>query len=429
MTRIAAAVALALAATACSPDDTGGPSSEAPPAPSTVVDAAPSTTSPATTSTTTTTPPLPVRGVVRTPTGEPLPGAVATAAGGAAAVVGPSGLFVLERATGPITVTRPGWEPAEAEPRPGDLIEVTLEPRTVRAIRVSRFDAVDPAEYQALLDLVDGTAVNALVFDTKDETGTVLYETSVAYADEINAVRPIYDPAAYLQQAHDAGLYAITRIVTFEDEVWSRAASDTKLAGYWMDARDDVNWDYPLALAVEACELGFDEVQFDYVRFPAGQTAEVARRRSPSTEEERTDAIRAFLEQAVERLHPQGCAVSAAIFGIVMSSPDDQGIGQRPDVLSGVVDAISPMLYPSHYSPGWLGFADPNDHPGPVIADALDDGAVRVDPPTVIRPWLQAFYYTPDQILAEIAEAENRGMGWLLWNAASNYDREALPEP
>ena len=123
-----------------------------------------------------------------------------------------------------------------------------------------------------------------------------------------------------------------------------------------------------------------------------------------------------------------GCAVSADIFGIVLSSPDDQGIGQRPEDLTGIVDAVSPMLYPSHYSDGWLGFDEPNDHPGPVVADALDDGLPRFGEITIMRPWLQAFYYTANQVLAQIDEAESRGLGWILWNATGKYNLEWLPQ-
>ena len=103
-------------------------------------------------------------------------------------------------------------------------------------------------------------------------------------------------------------------------------------------------------------------------------------------------------------------------------------LGQTPETASAVVDAISPMLYPSHYSPGWLGFDDPNEHPGPVVADALDDGAGRVAPGGLVRPWLQGFFYDRQQVRAQIAEAEARGVGWMLWNIDGDYRRGWLPE-
>ena len=237
----------------------------------------------------------------------------------------------------------------------------------------------------------------------------------------------MYDPVRRIAQAKEAGLYTITRVVSFEDGGWANAQPDFKLAGSWVNPYNPDVWEYPLGLAVEACEIGFDEIQFDYVRFPAGKTAAAARRAQPLTQEERIGAISGFLAEAVRRLHPMGCAVSADIFGIVTSAPDDQGLGQRPEELSQVVDALSPMLYPSHYSDGWLGFADPNDHPGPVVAHALDQGIPRMVGDAAMRPWLQAFYYNGNQILAQINEAEARGTGWILWNAPGNYQESWLP--
>ena len=350
------------------------------------------------------------------------------AVGEAETTTGADGTFLLAGVpAGTVTVSRPAWHGIEV-PWGGEAhIDVTLQPRVVRALRISSYVAADQAQFEAVLDLAERTAVNSLVFDTKDETGYVLYDTGVPEAAELGSIRPMYDVEAHLATAKERGFYTITRVVSFEDQVWTRAAPEAKFAGRWIDARDPANWEYPLGLAVEACELGFDEIQFDYVRFPAGQTAAAARISNPTTQAERLDAIQGYLTEARSRLHPMGCAVSADIFGIVLSSPDDQGIGQRPEEVSQVVDAVSPMIYPSHYSNGWLGFEDPNDHPGPVTADALDSGAPRLESPALMRPWLQAFWWTNSQIAASIAEAEKRGFGWILWNAAGNYSESALP--
>ncbi len=395
--------------------------------------ATPVTTSPATTSATlpptTTEPRFTLMGAVLAADGSPVTDAVVTA-GDAQVMVDRSGHFSLsEVRPGPVTVTRPAWMPQTVVWDGTGPVDVILEPRVVRAVRVSRYVAMDWDEYQALLDQVEGTAVNAVIFDTKDETGTTLYRSQVPTANEVGAVREVYDPERYIAAAKDRGLYTITRIVSFEDEVWTAAKPEAKLAGYWVDARNRDNWEYPLGLAVEACELGFDEIQFDYVRFPTGRAAQQAARTDPTDEEERVGTITAFLQEARSRLHPMGCALSAAIFGIVVSAPDDQGIGQRPEDLSPYVDAVSPMVYPSHYSPGWLGYADPNDYPGAVTADALEDAAPRLSRGTLLRPWLQAFYYNGSQVKAGIFAAEERGHGWLLWNAGGNYGESWLPTP
>ncbi len=328
----------------------------------------------------------------------------------------------------PIEVSRFGWMPTSVDWTGNeDTVRVTVEPRIVRGLRVSSYVAAEPEQFAGLLELAAASTVNTLVFDTKDESSWVLYESSSQFAADIGTVNPMYDPKELIAMAKDQGLYTITRIVTFEDDRWVKARPEHKLAGRWIDPTIVEGWEYPLQLAVEACEIGFDEIQFDYVRFPAGRTATFAQAKKPLSEEERVAAISAFLTEARSRLHPIGCALSADIFAIVLSSPNDQGIGQRPEDVSAIVDAVSPMIYPSHYSDGWLGFPSPNDHPGPVVANALDDGIPRMGVGTAMRPWLQAFYYNGSQVLAEINEAEKRGVGWILWNAGGNYGESWLP--
>ena len=374
--------------------------------------------------TTTTIPTFDLAGTVMSSEGVPLGGAVVSV-GGETAVTGADGTFLVAGVPGgPVSVTRPAWEGLDFEWDGNSPLDMLLEPFAVRGLRFSRYNSMDEDGLGAMLELVEGTVVNTIVFDTKDETGGVLYNSQVDKAVDLGATEDVYDPLAAIERVHEAGLYAITRIVAFEDPVWTNADQEARLAGRWVDARNPANWEYPLDLAVEACELGFDEIQFDYVRFPAGITAEAA---PPTTQDERVATIAAFLAEARQRLHPLGCAVSADVFGIVSTSPSDEGIGQRPEETSASVDALSPMVYPSHYSPGHLGFTDPNDHPGPVTADALDGAGSRLADGALLRPWLQAFYYNATQVQAAISEAEARGMGWMLWNAAGNYSKSWLP--
>lgn len=426
ITRVLSGGALVLAACTTSvAQEPAPPATEAETTTTTTLPPTTTTTLPPTT--TTTIPVFDLAGSVTTPDGRPLPGAVVTV-GTEQVVTGQDGTFAIAGVpAATVSIARPAWHSTEVPWTGQARVDAVLEPRVVRALRVSKYVAADPDQFDSLLDLAGRTAVNSLVFDTKDESGYVLYETSVPQAAEIGSVRPMYDVAELLAAAKERGLYTITRVVSFEDQVWTAADPEAKLAGRWIDPRDPENWEYPLGLAVEACELGFDEIQFDYVRFPAGSTAAAAQVTNPTTEAERLAAIQGYLAEARSRLHPLGCALSADIFGIVLSAPNDQGIGQRPEEVSQVVDAVSPMVYPSHYSNGWLGFDDPNDHPGPVTADALDDGTPRLASPALMRPWLQAFWWTNSQIAASIAEAEKRGVGWILWNAAGNYGESALP--
>lgn len=377
--------------------------------------------------TTTTLAPVTVAGKVVGPGENPIEGAT-VAIDEFSTTTGSDGFFGFEVPEGgTLSVAVPGWATAEllwGAETPFTIVE--LRPRIVRGIRVGAGAAGDDEFFARLLELADSTAINALVFDTKQEGGKVLYDSQVADALQSDAVEPWYDPETRLDQAKAAGLYTITRLVVFDDAHRIRHKPEEKLAGGWLDPRSRSAWEYNVALAVEACELGFDEVQFDYVRFPAGRTATVSGQLSLS-QEERVAAIEGFLAMARERLRPMGCAVSADIFAIVVSMDDDQGLGQRPEELSRHVDALSPMIYPSHYSPGWLGFSDPNDHPYEVTARAMDDALRRMEPGTILRPWLQAFWWSSAQIRSAIQAAEDRGLGWILWNVGSNFDRDAIP--
>jgi len=411
--------------TACTGDP--GKSSDAGP---TTVETT-STTVPGTTTvpvvTTTTEPVISISGRVRDGAGDPIARAFVTM-DQMVVVTGPDGWFSLAT-TSPtaMTVSKPGWTVTElAFAEDTTFYEATIEPVTIRGLRVAAEAAQSDEAFTGLLDLAEETAVNALVFDTKTEAGHVLYDTRVEAAHEIGAVKVFYDPVERISQAHDAGLYTITRVVAFEDDVRASVRPDERLVGPWLDPASETARAYVLDIAEEACDLGFDEIQFDYVRYPSGRAAETSGQRD-LTQEQRLAAVSGFLSEARERLHPMGCAIAAAVFGIVTSSPDDQGLGQRPEEVSAQVDVLSPMVYPSHYSPGWLGFDDPNEHPYDVTTDAITDALPRLHETATLRPYLQAFWWSNDQIRQSIQAAEDAGTGWLLWNILSNFDRAALP--
>jgi len=415
---------LAIAACAGPRGLAGGETTTTPPVAPTTVSST-TTTKPPTT--TTTLPTVLVTGKVARPDGTPVARAVVQM-GELRSTTGPDGWFSFETsAPTSMTVHKPGWSTAEVGyDRSAAFLNVTMSPQTIRGIRVSPESAGSDEAFAALLGLARDTAVNALVFDTKREGGNVLYDTTVTDAHEIGSVSAHYDARERVAQAHEAGLYVITRIVAFEDGARVSSRPEEKLAGAWLDPTSETARRYILDLAIEACEIGFDEIQFDYVRYPAGRTAEVSGQ-NDLTQEQRVTAIASFLSAARDALHALGCAVSADVFGIVVSTPDDQGLGQRPEELSAQIDALSPMIYPSHYSLGWLGFADPNDHPYDVTADAIRDSLPRLDDGAILRPWLQAFWWTDAQIRSSIQAAEDLGVGWMLWNILSNFDPAAIP--
>jgi hypothetical protein len=373
-------------------------------------------------------PQLQLLGKVVDGNGDPVPEALVSV-GGASTISAPDGWFDLATsAPGEVSVRRPAWTGSEFTwDGSSAFVELEIEPIKIRGLRVGGGVAGDDAKFAELLEIASDTAINALVFDTKQEGGRVLYETGVAQANESGAVVRAYDPRERIAQAKAEGLYLITRIVTFEDDYWAKASPEMAYEGGWINPTFVDGWEYPLELAEEACDMGFDEIQFDYLRFPSEAAAQSSGQLD-MTETDRVDAIEAFVEAARARLQPLDCAMSADVFGIIVSAGNDQGIGQRPEELSRHLDAFSPMVYPSHYSPGWLGFDDPNDHPYDVTSGAIEDAQRRIEQGVVLRPWLQSFWWTDEEIRRSIQAAEDHDVGWLLWNAVSNFSRAAIPD-
>jgi hypothetical protein len=377
-------------------------------------------------SATTTIPGSQLLGKVTDPTGNPVPRATVSV-GADIAVTAPDGWFDLLATPGPLEVDKPAWVGTEtAWDGSSTFTQLAIEPRRIRALRIGAEAAGDDERFAAILAMADETAINGFVFDTKQEGGKVFYDTSVTAAHDSGAVVNAYDPVQRLAQAKEHGLYTITRIVTFEDSLRAAFRPEEAYDGKWINPTMTAAWEYPLALAEEACQLGFNEIQFDYVRFPSEEAAQLSGQLE-MTQEDRITVIEGFLREARKRIHALGCAVSADVFAIVVSASDDQGIGQRPEELTRHLDAFSPMVYPSHYSPGWLGFDDPNEHPYDVTSDAIQDAIARIEPGVVLRPWLQAFWWTNDEIRTSIQAAEDNAVGWILWNAVSNFDRAAIP--
>ena len=386
--------------------------------------------------------PVVLRGAVLDRSGFGLP-AASVSLGGVDVVTDQTGRFEIGRAVaGNITVTRPGWHSAEYE-WDGELLvtEIVIEPRIIRGLHVAFSVFHDPQQWRDLLAAAEETVVNSLIIDVKDESGRVFHQTGVGLARRLGAVDPLFELDRVLGEMDARGLYKIARIVAFQDPVAARAAPDMAIfdsaAGgpfrkgnqYFLDPTDLQAREYALDLAEEACAAGFDEIQFDYVRFPDGypNTAVFDRGDSP---EVRVRSIAGFLEEAADRLHPLGCVVAADIFGFITSVQGDGGIGQEFGALSAAADVLSPMVYPSHYSRGWFGFEKPNDHPREVVGGALDAGLGRLEGSAVVRPWLQDFYYNPSQVREEIEAAEERSLGWMLWNARSRFQMEAIdPAP
>ena len=384
--------------------------------------------------------PVVLSGRVTTDSGRPLPGA-GVGRGAVRDTTDIEGRYSLERATpGRISLSRSAWEPLEVEwDGAVDELDLSMSPRIVRALRVSPDDVLDPERWKAILDLGDTTGINGLVVDLKTENGTVVYLSQVVTANTIGAVNSYFNAADVVAQGHERGLYMIARIGVFQDDFYAAAEPDravrtrdgnlwkTRNGRAWLDPSDPAAYEYSIAIADEACRLGFDEVQFDYVSYPLGGDVSTAVFDGDYNQEVRVASIDAFLTRAYSVLHPVGCTVSTTLLGIVLESSADEGVGQRPSTLSRIVDVLSPTLYSTNYGSGWKGYDDPNAFAQDIVMTALAAGQAKADGSAYFRPWLQTWAIDDAQQRAIQSGVSEMGMGWLLWSNESNYSRAALP--
>ena len=305
-----------------------------------------------------------------------------------------------------------------------------------------------------LVRLADSTEVNAFVVDVKDDTGCLLYDSHVEVARQVGATRCLRtrDAQARLDTLKAHNIYAIARIVVAKDPLlaerrpqWSVQQRDVgglwrdRIGSAWGDAYNDSVWIYAAQLAEEAVHLGFDEVQFDYVRFPDEPREAMATAIFPSRKKGETQraAVRASVAMMVQRLEPLGVPITFDIFGLTASATGDLGIGQVWEDFTSVADVVLPMVYPSHYYPGAYGYPRPNANPYAIVRNALREAIERSRPQAKsaqIRPFLQAFTlgrrlprYTPHEIREQIRAAEELGLeSWVLWNPRSVYQRDSL---
>jgi hypothetical protein len=353
------------------------------------------------------------------------------------------GRFVFRGVSpGPVHLERVAHLPRTVEwDGAADFLEIVLAERIARGLHVAGWIPASDAEFQQMLDIGATTSVNTLMIDIKNENGKVYHWSENDTVAILGAqAEESFDLAVRTQQAHDQGFYVVVRIVAFQDPVAAKArpewaATDLDTGGplnrngqYFLDPTDPDPREYALRLGEEACELGVDEVQFDYIRYPDGDLSRVGFDGGKDAAM-RVATITDFLAQARKRLEPMGCATAADIFGWITNTPSDGNIGQHLESITSVVDVVSPMIYPSHYSTGWYGFTVPNDHPGPVVTHASQDALDRMaDSQVVLRPWLQDFWYTPGQVRTQIVSVDGLGLGWMLWNILSEFSVSGIPQ-
>lgn len=310
-------------------------------------------------------------------------------------------------------------------------------PAEIRGVHVSLGTENTKSRFASILAMANPkTGMNAIELDIKDESGIVGYASKVTVARRSGAAQPYYDARKDVRAAHARGLYVIGRIVVFQDDyvgkkyperagkTASGAVWKTSGGHIWLNPKDQRNWQYAVALGKEAAGYGFDEILFDYVRFPSD--GDVAAAIFKGAKETRDQTITRFLTYAAKQLHPLGLRVSASIFGL--AATNDLGIGQNPRLLRNVLDEVYPMAYPSLYGAGQYAIPSPVANPHDTVAASLADWQRKlIGGSATITPWLQAWNYTTAQIEAQISAARQAHTGgFLLWNAGSDYTASTL---
>jgi hypothetical protein len=360
-------------------------------------------------------------------------------------IVKASGYRKEELTLGPATASdsSPSLIPCSKSP----CLDIALTPFEAKGLYIPYGLLSKPDEVIKLIDLVDRTELNAIVVDVKSDNGFLPYRSQVPLAIEMRVGgerKGWLSVKELLKLCRDKDIYTIARIVVFKDNPlaharprWAARRADGTI---WLD-REGLGWtipytqevqDYNIAIAKEVAALGFDEVQFDYIRFPSDGDVKAIVYDKKQTLETRSATIRAFTERLTAALKPFGVFTSADVFGLtVWVEPySDMGIGQRVKDIAPYMDYLCPMLYPSTFESGNLGYANPPLHPYDVIYRSQLEAVKRVPVTTKVRPWLQHYslngvFYGPEQYQAQRQAADDAGScGWTFWNAGGKYNEK-----
>lgn len=295
-------------------------------------------------------------------------------------------------------------------------------------------------------------SINAIVIDIKDDTGKISFTINHPLIQELgSSENRIPDMREFIAELHEDGIYVIGRVAVFQDPYlitkWPDEAVKKKSAPEenwvdrknigWMDASSEKVWDYVNIIAEESHKIGFDEINFDYIRFPSdGNMADM--KLVLSDGKNKADVLESFFKYTHDRLSPQNITISADIFGMTAVNTDDLGIGQILERTMPYFDYVSPMVYPSHFPKGWAGIENPAADPYLVIKKSMGKAVERVvamgEDPQKLRPWLQDFNmgatYTHELVQAQIQATYDVGLdSWLMWDPRNTYTISAFTTP
>ena len=385
--------------------------------------------------------------VVDSATHQPVRDAVVTVGGNVLTPAG-DGSYSVPSSAQAIMARAPGYRAVSVAPGTVENShELSLTPFTVKALYLSEYGITSSTLRDPVLNIIRKGGANALVVNIKSDHGLLVYPSQIELAQKIGArkLTLIKSLPDLVNAGHAQGIYMIARIVTFKDDPLATARPELAIHrpdGSLFADREHLHWAdptqpevraYDIAIGVEAAKAGFDEVQYDYVRFPDAATKLVFH--GATDEAARIQTITSFLAEAHKALAPYNVFHSADIFGYTFWNTNDTGIGQHLEHLVDKVDYICPMLYPSGFKFGIPGHPKPmatTDDIYSTIKLTLDNGLKRTNVnPKKLRPWLQAFrdyafgglVYGPEQVGVQLkASSEDHTDGWQLWNPRNRYD-------
>lgn len=354
---------------------------------------------------------------------------------------------------------------AEESSAQEEVISISTHPPRetikVKGIYVSAYVAGTGSMMDKIIEEIDRTELNAVVIDVKDDQGRITFSMDSPIVNEIGASQVfINDLPGLLQKLEDHDIYPIARVVAFRDPYlaekkpeWSLHVADgsiyrDKKGLAWVNPYKQEVWDYLIEVGKKAGEMGFKEIQFDYIRFAVDSTMkDVVFDEGDTLGRSKTEAITEFISYAHDKLGREGLAVSADVFGTIMRSREDAAsVGQIYTEMAENLDYICPMIYPSHYGPGSFGIENPDKEPYETIRNALKGSKSLLDgageegkSQAIVRPWLQDFTasYLPDyidygdeQVRAQIQAVYDAGYDqWILWDAGVSYHYGGLLTP
>jgi len=325
-------------------------------------------------------------------------------------------------------------------------IHRTARPKALKGLYMTGWTAgLD--RFSNYIKIAKETEINTFIIDIKDATGYLSYESTVPLSKDINSsIKKISNIQKIVAQCKENGIYPVARIVVFKDPLLAAKRKDLVIkksngAIYydrsnisWVDPYSETVWQYNVDIAEEAISMGFEEIQIDYIRFPAVPNSIELLYPYNKKAISKEDNIQLFLKYATDRIHKYGVKVEVDIFGLVLSATDDLGIGQNLEKIATYADYLCPMVYPSHYAQGSYGIKDPGAYPYETILKTLQDGIKRlktIDSKCELIPYLQDFslyhFYGKNEVqLQKKAVYDNGIADWFLWNAANIYTIDAL---